>query len=1062
MSSHVRNPLRRCFFALFVPLVGIAAQEKAAEKKWSVEDIHGPPLALKFTVDEGTWMSVDVSPDGRTLIFDLLGDLYTLPIGGGKATRFTGGPRWDATPRYSPDGKRVLFASDQSGSDQLWTIPVEGGAPTQITREGRYQYMQPAWDPSGDFVFAVRQALPFSPTEFVMLHVGGGEGTTVADTGALGLVASADGRWLYHATSMTGYYGGAPGRIVRIDRRTGDKATIVSGYEQLRRPAVSRNGRWLAFAATIDAKPRLVLRDLGSGRDRILYTGLDYLPIWGTDDLDALPGYAFTPDGESIVFTANGKIRRVSVTSGEVTVIPFTAEVDQTVTEKVAVKHKLHDGPVSPKVLHWVQRLDSDRLVLHAAGKLYRYEVSSRRATPLVSGPGLQFASAVSPDGATIVYVHWTDGSGGRLMKIPAGGGTPTALAVRPGRYQSLSWSPDGKKLVIAEQLLEPDGIVEQGYQLHWLEVEPGNQLHYITSVAPRGNWRKPAQRPTFDAAGRRVYYADPASAPVTIAGVAFGPSAIQLCSVDLGGGDRRCIARFKFADEVIASPDGKWVAFTEMHNVYLAPLPPPGKEPVEVSPSGGPFPVYLLSPQGDFIYWRDGGRKLLWSWGPVVYEIDLAGASTGQKVTPAKTTVSFELPRALAKGGLLLKNARLITMKGDEVVERGDILVADGRIRALGRSGQVQAPAGATTIDVTGKTIVPGFIDLHAHYILGGSQWQGDLHLEQDPHLLANLAYGVTTWRDPSIRSQTLFALAEMIEAGTTIGPRIHGTGDIFMFYELHCCGQPKDLDDARRIVRNQKALGATSIKEHTTPRRDQVQWIIQASREEGLQVVEDPARGPRRELRPMMDGATSLEHAYSALPIKKDVIELFARTGVFYVPTLVVSPFEPYFMTTMNPHEDTKLRRFVPHVRLDTEIHQHNRWFMPHETPTWYGESIRDIVRAGGKVGMGSHGQLQGLGSHWEVWAMASGGLTPLEAIRTATLTAAEAMGMQDDIGSLEPGKLADLMVLDRNPLVDLRNTNSIRYVMKAGTLWNGDTMDEVWPTKRTRTRGSWEQDK
>jgi hypothetical protein len=300
------------------------------------------------------------------------------------------------------------------------------------------------------------------------------------------------------------------------------------------------------------------------------------------------------------------------------------------------------------------------------------------------------------------------------------------------------------------------------------------------------------------------------------------------------------------------------------------------------------------------------------------------------------------------------------------------------------------------------------------------------------------------------------------MVEAGTTVGPRLHGTGDIFAFVDWTCCGQPKDLDDARRIVRNQKDLGATSIKEHTLPRRDQVQWVIQASREESLQVVEDPARGPRRELRPLMDGATSLEHPYSGLPLKKDAIELFAKTGAWYVPTLVVGAFESYFMTTMNPHDDAKLRRFIPHARLDAEIHEHNRWFMPHEVPNWHGQSVRDLVRGGGKVGMGSHGQLQGLGSHWEMWAMASDGLTPLQAIRSATIWAAEAMGMEDDIGSLEAGKLADLIVLDRNPLVDLKNTNSIRYVMKAGTLWNGDSMDEVWPTKRVRPRGTWEENR
>ncbi len=760
--------------------------------------------------------------------------------------------------------------------------------------------------------------------------------------------------------------------------------------------------------------------------------------------------YAFAPDGESIVFAADGKIRRVSVRSGEATVIPFTAEVDRTVTSRVSFKHPLRDGAFSPKVLHWVQRLDADRLILQAAGKLYRYQVSTRTATPFAPGPGLQFAPAISPDGGSVAYLDWTDAGGGRLMRAPSSGGSATPLAVRPGRYQSIAWSPDGKKLVVAEQRLEPDGLTELGYQLHWLDADRGGELHLITSVAPRGNWRKPPQRPTFDAAGTRVFYLDPSG------------TGVQLCSVDLTGSGRRCVARFKSADTFAPSPDGRWVVFTDMQNTYLAPLPPSGAGPIDVSPSDGAVPAFLLSPQGDYLYWREGGRKLLWSWGPMLYEVDLAAVASGQKASPTTTAISFEIPRSQAKGQVLLRNARIVTMKGDQVIERGDLLVADGRIKAVGRAGQVKAPAGVTAIDVSGKTIIPGFIDLHAHYILDGSQWQGDLHAEHDPHLLANLAYGVTTWRDPSIGSQTLFGLAEMVEAGTTPGPRIHGTGDIFIQFDQLCCGVPKDLDEARRVVRNQKALGATSVKDHTVPRRDQVQWIIQASREEGLQVVEDPARGPRRELRPLMDGASSLEHVYSAFPVKKDVIELFARTGATYVPTLVVNPFEAYFVTTVAPHENAKLRRFVPHSRLDTEIHDHNRQFMPHEVPTWYGQSIRDIVRGGGKVGMGSHGQVQGLGAHWELWAMASGGLTPLEAIRTATIAAAETMGMEDDLGSLEPGKLADLMVLDRNPLVDLRNTNSIRYVMKAGTLWNGDTMDEVWPVKQSRPRSWWEPER
>ncbi len=1030
---------------------GALAAQDTAPRKWSVEEIHGPARRIAFTTTEGTWMSVDVSPDGKSIVFDLLGDLYTVPIGGGKAARLTSGTRWDATPRYSPDGTRLLFASDPTGSDQIWVMPAAGGTPRQVTQEGIYQYLQPAWDPSGDFILSLRETRPFAPSDWVMVNLGGGQGTIVAEPGATGVAPSADGRWLYYATTLATT--GSQSRIVRLDRRSGERLTIASGYEQLRRPAVSRDGRWLAFVATVDAKPRLMVRDLETGVDRTLYTGLSYLPTWGTDDLDAAPGFAFTPDGESIVFTADGKIRRVAVRTGVTSVIPFSADVDLTVTERVQARHKLDDGPFSPKVLHWVQRLDGGRFVLHAAGRLYQYDPTSGKATPFAAGPGLEFAPAVSPDGKSVAYVEWSDAEGGRLMIAPASGGQARAIGVRAGRYQGISWSPDGSRLVVAEQRLEPDGLSEQATLINVVDLAGAggpDRLHTATTVVPRGGWRKPSQRPTFDAAGARIYFVD------------SEPGWSLLCSVDLAGADRRCHARFKAADEIVPSPDGRWVAFGEMQVAYLAPLPPGAREPVDIVPEGGAMPVYRLGPQGDFFYWRNGSRDLLWNWARQVYEVSVAEVADGGKITPRATAIAFEIPRAESKGQVLLRNARLVTMKGDQVIERGDLLVTNGRIAAVGPAGQVKAPAGATVMDLSGKTVIPGFIDLHAHYILDGTQWQGDLHQQQDPHLLANLAYGVTTWRDPSIGSRTLFALGEMVESGATMGPRLHGTGDIFIVYDQICCGWPKDPDDALRLVRNQKALGATSIKEHTVPRRDHVQWIIQASRAESLQVVEDPARGPRRELRPLMDGATSLEHAFSGLPMKNDVIQLLAKTGAFYVPTLLVSVFEPYFMTTMNPHDDAKLRRFVPHAKLDQEIHDHNRIFMPHEVPTWYAEQLKDLVRAGGKVGMGSHGQLQGLGAHWEVWAMASAGLTPMEAIRTATMTAAETMGMEADLGSLEPGKLADLMVLDRNPLADLKNTTAIRYVMKAGTLWNGDTMDEVWPVRKTRPRALWDQEK
>jgi hypothetical protein len=229
----------------------------------------------------------------------------------------------------------------------------------------------------------------------------------------------------------------------------------------------------------------------------------------------------------------------------------------------------------------------------------------------------------------------------------------------------------------------------------------------------------------------------------------------------------------------------------------------------------------------------------------------------------------------------------------------------------------------------------------------------------------------------------------------------------------------------------------------------------MVAACRKHGMMPTTEGAIDLKLDLTHAIDGFSGNEHALPVVPLANDVVELFAKTGISYTPTLLVTyggPFaETHFFATTDLHDDPKARRFIPHAVLDEKV---RRTFWFHKDEHVYPKtaaSAAKVLRAGGHVGIGSHGEMQGIGYHWEMWALASGGLKPMEVLRAATAHGAEAIGYAQDLGSLEPGKLADMVVLSKDPLADIRNTTAIRFVMKNGELFEGDTLDRVWPDRK-----------
>ena len=1008
-------------------------------------------------------MSVDVSPNGETIAFDLLGDIYLMPSGGGDAEAVTKGFAWDSAPRFSPDGSAVYFLSDRSGEGNVWRLSIGNGGLTQVTHskdnvigglslsQDAGQLITSVVDSETYMVDAALHSVDPSSGEMTPLEGVDGPWFDVENFAFLrermntySGVQDRDGRTFFSEAMIDGKLKRGVARLFVIDPKTQkrDALTPLDATYSEYQPVLSRDGERLAyFRQYSDRRTELRILDFQSNRSHAIYAVKNAADAYNYSPQSGQPQFAFMPDDQHIVMYEDGKIIRVSLADGARSIIPFRARVRIDIAKRAVPKVKSITEPALANTIRWPSLSpDGNKIAFSAYGYIWVFDRASKAVERITHADEFAFMPSISPDGRMIAYIGYENHSGkygpARLRVLPVAGGIARDLMIADDEdYILPTWSNAGDKIAFIKSI--------QKYG-RW-DTEFG-----WTSVASP-SWRSATTVRTshrllnIPLSARHISFSHDDDA--LFMGYLETSTKSVLAQMDIEGGEVRTLA--SGAGDVgalIPSPDLSQMAMIKRDgSLWVAPI----RDELSNTQIGSDDPnaERVDDATAFFVRWLSPDM-LSYGLGQMVTEYNARVHRRRESV------IKVAAPIAPSSDKVAFIGARIITVTG-EVIEHGAIVVDGYELAAVGAREDVDVSNAAYVIDVANKTIMPGLIDSHYHRIGGSNQPGGGLSAFKLPKVNYSdesaLAYGITSAWEPSAPADDGGpAMADMQRAGRILGPRWSYSADAPL-------GAPFELltdrAAAELAVQQRKELGADVVKEYNTPTRHQQQLLVEAVRKADIGVVShlDTYNGF---LTRLFDGYTGGDHPHLPMPFKEDVIEALRQTGYVWTPNLVITRGSTDVSNDVHRYFWRAVRESHP-KEIEKYIAVTGRW-LPMDPPrvpyekhrvSRVAKGVASAFYGGAKIGVSAH-NMPGSNLHIEMWYMHKGGMPIADVLRAATMTNAEKLGLQEEIGSLEVGKMADFLILDDNPLDDILNTLSIKYTIQGGVIYDADTAERVDP--------------